>query len=305
MATKDRASHRKKWKKNGDGGKAPRQKGDDLSKDSIKLAIFGLGAAGRARLAALGEVSGLELAGILSRRPELATLSPEMALADPAIDALAISLENTAHSEAVRRGLEAGKHILVDYPLALSRAEAEDLFQLARKKNKLLHVEHIGLLSEEHLQLKKSAKESGPLLSGEFLFQAGYNEKIADETRTGPLPLLALSRLLQVADLWGCPKLEEARFEKNKSGFSLHLHLRFPEGGILGFTEERRVGLHRRRSLAARGQKGPIHWKSGISGGGLFAKDLEFFLRRLKNSQSCYYDEKLMIELIGLLEQIH
>jgi biliverdin reductase len=275
-----------------------------LSNYSIKLAIWGLGAAGKARLAAMGEIGGLELAGILSRRPEVASRSLAEVLADSSVDALAISLENTAHRDAVRRGLEAGKHVLVDYPLALSRAEGEALFRLAREKNRLLHVEHIGLLSEEHLQLKQEVKEKGPLLRGEFLFQAGYNEKIADAARSGPLPLLALPRLLQVAELWGLPEVEKQRFEKNEKGFSLHLHLRFPEGGILGFTEERREGLPRRRSLAARGKNGPIHWKTGVSGGGLFARDLKCFVARLRGEQPCYYNENLMLQLIGLLEQV-
>jgi hypothetical protein len=147
--------------------------------------------------------------------------------------------------------------------------------------------------------------KKGPLVSGEFLFQAGFNEKIADPNRTGPLPMLALPRLLQVADLWGLPSLENFRFEKDERGFSLHLHLRFPDGGLLGFTEERREGLPRRRSLAAQSLKGPIHWKSGVSGGGLFAKDLQCFVDRLRGRGTSYYDEKLMLKLMGLLEQVH
>jgi biliverdin reductase len=264
-----------------------------------------MGAAGRARLAAIEEVRGLELAGILSRRPEVATRPLKEVLADPSIDALAISLENTAHEDAVRQGLEAGKNILVDYPLALTQSAGEGLFRLAREKGKLLHVEHIGLLTEEHLHLKKEVEEKGPLQKGEYLFQGGFNEKIADRTRAGPLSLLALPRLLQVADLWGMPSIEGCRFEKNEKGFSLHLHLRFADGGILGFTEEHREGLPRRRSLAAQGRAGPIHWKAGVSSGGLFAKDLQCFVDRLHHKQNCYYDEKMMLKLIGLLEQVH
>jgi biliverdin reductase len=271
----------------------------------MKLTIYGLGAAGRARRAAVEETPGVELAGIISRRPEVATRSLSEVLADPTVDALAISLENTAHAAAVRQALEAEKHVLVDYPLALSRQEGEDLFRLAAKKNKLLHVEHIGLLSEEHLQLKQEAKKKGPLLRGEFLFQAGYNDKIADPSRTGPLPLTTLPRLLQIADIWGRPSLEQVRFEKDQKGFSLRLHLRFPEGGLLGFTEERREDLPRRRSLVANAKAGPIHWKTGVSGGGLFAKDLQYFVNRLNGKQDCYYDEDIMLDLIGLLEQVH
>jgi len=268
----------------------------------IKLAIWGLGAAGRARLEAALTHQEIQLAGIISRRPEAATRSLEEVLADPQTQAVAVSLENTGHESAVHRALEAGKHVLVDYPLALTRDSGEALFALARKKNRVLHVEHIGLLSEEHRELKLNVNTKGPLKKGEYLFQAGFNDKLADAERTGPLPLLALPRLLQLADLWGLPTLEEHRLERFESGYSLHLHLRFPRGGILGFTEERKTGLSRRRSLAAQCANGPVSFKTGVQTGGLFAKDLDHFIRRVRGETPCYYDEKTMLDLIGLLQ---
>lgn len=263
-----------------------------------------MGAAGRARLEALREHPQIQLAGILSRRPHLATRSPAEVLADPLIPALAISLENTAHEAAVRQALAAGKHVLVDYPLALTQRAGEALFALAREKDKVLHVEHIGLLTGEHRRLKKEVEEKGPLEKGEYFFQAGFNEKIADPKRTGPLPLLALPRLLQVADLWGMPRLEKFRYETDRTGFSLHLHLQFPEGGNLGFTEERRKGLARRRTLTAQCRGGVIRLKAGVSGGGLFAKDLDHFIRRIRGQAGAYYNETMMVQLIGSLEKI-
>lgn len=276
-----------------------------LNDSVLMLALEGLGSAGRARERAAGELAHWQVAATISRRPGEGSHSLEAALSDPSISAWAISLENTAHAPAVRRALEAGKHVLCDYPLALSADEAKDLFSLANSKQRLLHVEHIGLLSPEHLKLKEQVRQMGELSEGEYIFQGGFKESLLDETRQGPLPFLSLSRLLQVADLFGELTLEDYRIDLTPPGFSLHLHLKNPGGGRLGFTEERRPGLPRRRSLVARGSQGQVHWKAGLGGGGLFAKDLECFRKRIEGKQDCYYDEGLMIQLLQLLESIY
>ncbi len=270
----------------------------------FSIAIQGLGAAGRAREQAILGSPHWDLAAKISRRGNEATMGLEQALVDPSIEAWAISLENGAHAQAVRQALQAGKHVLCDYPLALSAAEGRELFALAQACDRVLHVEHIGLLSAEHEALKIKAKAMGPLTKGEYIFQGGWKESMADVSRQGPLPLLALSRLLQVADLFGPLVLESARLDTTAPGFSLHLHLKTPSGGQLGFTEERRPGLPRRRSLSAVGTKGSLHWKAGVSGGGLFGLDLECFRKRITGTGHCYYDEAMMLDLLSLLEKM-
>lgn len=268
------------------------------------MALQGMGAAGAARQRALQNLQGLQLAGILSRRPELATLTLAQALQDPEIDAIAVSLENMAHAAAVRAALEAGKHVLCDYPLALTRREAETLYDLARKKNRILQVEHLGLLTEEHDAVKKEVARKGPLIKGEYVFQGGWNEKIADIKRTGPYPIVAYSRMMQVADWFGTFVIESHEIKNSEQGFFLHLHLRFDHGGMLGFTEERLPGLPRRRTLSARLRDGVTHWKAGPGSGGLFAKDLEWFRDRILLNQPPYYNELKMLSVLGELEKL-
>ena len=116
-------------------------------KNKIILAIKGLGVAGSARLKALSQLPVFELGGICSRRRELKTRSWEEVLADPFVDAVAISTENTDHEPSVYEALKAKKHVLCDYPLALNLKSLNELYNLAQIQKRVLHVEHIALLT--------------------------------------------------------------------------------------------------------------------------------------------------------------
>lgn len=63
-------------------------------------------------------------------------------IADSAIDAVAIATPIFTHHELAKRALEAGKHVLVEKPLAPSVAEAEQLAALAATKQRVLMVDH-------------------------------------------------------------------------------------------------------------------------------------------------------------------
>lgn len=272
--------------------------------ESIGIALIGMGSAGRSREKACTEAAGIQLTGRVSRRAGCGDRSWEEVLRDPGVEAVAVSTENTSHADLVQAGLEAGKHVLCDYPLALSGSRARELFNLARQKGRVLHVEHIALLSEEHQNLKSEVAVAGNLMKGEYLFQGGWNEKLADTASSGPHPFLSVSRLLQVADLFGPFQIETARIDLKTGGFSMHLHLKFLQGGILGFTEERLIGLPRRRSLIASCKLRPVTLKAGTLGGGLFAKDLEWFRDRVTQGKPCYYNEETMLSILDLLANL-
>jgi predicted dehydrogenase len=62
--------------------------------------------------------------------------------ADPDVDAVAIATPIFTHYDLARRALEAGKHVLVEKPLAPSVAQAEELAELAAKHERVLMVDH-------------------------------------------------------------------------------------------------------------------------------------------------------------------
>ena len=63
-------------------------------------------------------------------------------LADPTLDAVAVSTPARTHFEIARAALERGKHVLVEKPLAMSSDEARQLIALAEQKQRVLMVGH-------------------------------------------------------------------------------------------------------------------------------------------------------------------
>jgi scyllo-inositol 2-dehydrogenase (NADP+) len=114
----------------------------------IRTAVLGYGFAGRIfHSPFVHAVPGLELAAIVQRTGDNAGTdypgtrilrSVDEALGDPAIDLIVVATPNDSHVEMARRALEAGKHVVVDKPIAGSSAEALELIALAKKQGKVL-----------------------------------------------------------------------------------------------------------------------------------------------------------------------
>lgn len=61
---------------------------------------------------------------------------------NPTLDALVIATPARSHFALVSQALEAGKHVLVEKPLALTSADASALVEIARKNKRVLMVGH-------------------------------------------------------------------------------------------------------------------------------------------------------------------
>lgn len=64
-------------------------------------------------------------------------------LRDDEIEAVAIATPAALHADHALRALEAGKHVFVEKPLAMTLAEGERLHQVARERQKVLMVGHV------------------------------------------------------------------------------------------------------------------------------------------------------------------
>jgi scyllo-inositol 2-dehydrogenase (NADP+) len=131
----------------------------------IRVAVLGFGLAGRVfHCPFVAAVPGLELTAIVQRRGDEASLaypgarvlrSAEEALADPGIDLIVVGTPNATHARLARQALEAGKHVVVDKPLATTVDEITSLIQLAAERNLVLAPFHNRRWDGDFLTLRK------------------------------------------------------------------------------------------------------------------------------------------------------
>lgn len=86
----------------------------------------------------------------------------EAALSDPQVDALALATPPRTHRELAIRAIDAGKHVLVEKPLAENFRDAEELCERARRAGVCLMTDHTFLYTGSVEKLR-SLRESGAL----------------------------------------------------------------------------------------------------------------------------------------------
>jgi predicted dehydrogenase len=125
----------------------------------IGIAVVGYGYWGPNVVRNIFERPELHLIGLCERDPSRAEdfsrryPGPEVherldaLLEDPKVRAVAIATPPQTHYALARRALEAGKHVLVEKPLASSVAEAEELIEIAERVDRVLMPGHTFLYS--------------------------------------------------------------------------------------------------------------------------------------------------------------
>jgi predicted dehydrogenase len=95
------------------------------------------------RLMGLCELDESRIADFRRRHPAVwVDRELETALSDPRVEAVVIATPPSTHHPLVWRALEAGKHVLVEKPLATSSAQAVELVELAEREGLVLMPGH-------------------------------------------------------------------------------------------------------------------------------------------------------------------
>ncbi|WP_062012279.1 Gfo/Idh/MocA family protein [Aureimonas sp. AU4] len=118
---------------------------------SIRIAVVGCGQWGRNHVRTLAEIGTLaavsdadaERAAEFAARFGVPARTLDELLADPSIDGLVLAMPPRLHGETARRALRAGKHVLVEKPIALDPADAEATAAVARETGRQLMVGHV------------------------------------------------------------------------------------------------------------------------------------------------------------------
>lgn len=268
----------------------------------LSVAVVGAGRAGRARIRALEDHPRARLARVVSARgtgPE----SLEAALSDPRVEALILCTPNLLHPAQARAALEAGKHVVVEFPLAPSAREARALFEHARASGRVLHVEHVELLSASQRVQRGRIGALGRPQGGEVAFDAGLEGWIGDPELAGSEALRALARLHRLVDLFGDAEVAAAQLDRGE-GYRLCVELRFREGGSTRLIEERRPERTRAVFWNVRCQNGLLDDPSAGPPGPVFREDLDVFVARIRDGAPPYVSEERLLHVLELVNAI-
>jgi biliverdin reductase len=125
----------------------------------------------------------------------------------PDLDLIIVCHLNRDHGVVAAAALRANRHVVVEYPLALSTEEAGPLLTLAQAKQRLLHVEHIELLGGTHRALKAHLATVGQPIYARYCTTSPKRPAPRSWTYCPELfgfPLVgALSRLHRLIDCFG------------------------------------------------------------------------------------------------------
>lgn len=126
---------------------------------------------------------------------------------DPQLDLIFICTINQLHYPIALNALKNGKNVVVEYPIALTPSQGEELINLADLQQKLLHIEHIELLGGLHQAIAQNIDELGAIFYARYVtYQpqtpAPRNWKYHYESFGLPL-IAALSRIQRLTALFG------------------------------------------------------------------------------------------------------
>jgi len=186
--------------------------------EQIRVGIVGTGYAAKLRAETFGQDKRSRIVAIAGHTPEKtaafsqtyhsqAVDSWQQLVAREDIDLIVICTINSIHGAIAKAALQNSKHVIVEYPLALDVAEAEEIITLAKTQNRLLHVEHIELLGGLHQALKQYLPQVGSPFYARYSTinpqrptprRWTYNQEMFGFPLCG-----ALSRIHRLTDLFG------------------------------------------------------------------------------------------------------
>jgi predicted dehydrogenase len=117
----------------------------------VRVGILGAGFMGGTHARAFAKLPDVQMVGISSRSADkAATLAKEYGaepftdsmrlIADPRVDAVSITLPTQVHLEYTAAALNAGKHVLVEKPMAVTLEQCDEMIAAARKNERILMV---------------------------------------------------------------------------------------------------------------------------------------------------------------------
>lgn len=242
------------------------------------------------------------LAGVVSRGDPSGRSFSDV-LADPAVAGVILCTPNLLHAAQAREALDARKHVLVEFPAAPGPAELRALLERAHECDRVLHEEHIELLSPSQAWLRERARPLGRPRGGVLEFNGSSEGWISDPALAGTPALRALARLHRLVDLFGEAEVRSASLARG-AGYRLEVSLGFAAGGVVSLVEERAPGLARGTRWRVECENGPLGEPPPERPADLFARDLECFVARVTEGAESYVSDSRCLHVLELVAAI-
>lgn len=186
--------------------------------EALKIGIVGTGYAAKKRAEAIALDERATLVSVTGSNSERtqefadnfaisAVDSWQTLVNEPELDLVFVCTVNREHGAIANAALQSGKHVVVEYPLALNYAKAARIIDEAAQKQKLLHVEHIEILGGLHQAIKEHLPEIGKVFYARYTTIAPQRNVTRDwkyHREMFGFPLhAALSRIHRLTNLFG------------------------------------------------------------------------------------------------------
>jgi predicted dehydrogenase len=163
-----------------------------MSENRAGIGFIGAGEISLLHSQAIGAIPGARLVGLWNRTRATAEEraaryggrvyeTPEKLVADPAIEAVFVLTNQETHLQYVKLALEAGKHVLVEKPLAMSTGEIVQMKRIAERCGRICVPGH-NMIHEESLSRAHELianGEIGKIVSCYVLYNLHHSEERA------------------------------------------------------------------------------------------------------------------------------
>jgi predicted dehydrogenase len=233
----------------------------------MNVAVLGLGFMGTTHAQAWRGVPGARLAAVMSSDErklsgDLSSISGNLGnsgevmdfsavakyrtidavLADPGIDAVDICLPTDSHAPVAIAALRAGKHVLVEKPIALDRASAEEVILEAEAAGRILMAGQVLRFIPAYSKLSERLPAVGPVRFALFRRRCAapaWSKWLSDASRSGGGVFdLLIHDVDYCVSQWGLPESVQATgYSEPAVGIDLiHAELAYPGMGPVVVT---------------------------------------------------------------------